>query len=230
MKFRYVIAICSLIVGCTSNNSDISLNDTTQNIPATKTMAAQNIDLPKASILKDFLSENEIANLLQIKNVFDSRLCTNPDNTITYCYKMHANMMAADLFNEIPYTLNFPYDDSFDLSMIAGNVDALSFLTKKCGFQNEQTNEVIHFYCLKNKGSYMDFQKKVGETNSMIAFLQEDYVDNKAITPNARQRISISAQGELDFSNIDHQLVYMLFHLMVNEERIAYNKVTPKST
>ena len=101
---------------------------------------------------------------------------------MAYVYKDHASRMRMDYFNKYPYTLNYPYNDKFDLSLVKEEVTHLTFLTDKCGFQKKD-GTAIHYYCLKNEGAFMDFMESLGADNSLIQALQEDYQNKKIFTP-----------------------------------------------
>ena len=71
----------------------------------------------------------------------------------------------------------------------------------------------------------MKFLEKIGETNTLIASLQEDYKTNKTITNRVKQIITLHSKDELDFTKIEHQIIYLFFHVFANEERLAVEKV-----
>jgi len=100
-------------------------------------------------------------------------------------YRLKKNLkkwIREEEINKIPvYTLNYPYKDKFDLSLVKEEMTHLTFLTDKCGFQKED-GTAIHYYCLKKEGAFMDFMESLGADNSLIKALKEDYQNKKTIT------------------------------------------------
>lgn len=173
-----------------------------------------------------FKQESELTAMQHIKHAFDEGLKgTSKNRDLPYLYKDHANRMRLDYFNKYPYTLNYPYNGKFDLSQVKQDVPSLKFLTKKCGFQVEEGDEIIHYHCFKKESNFMDFMQTLGKDNSLIANLYKDYTTQMSITQNARQLLLINSSEELDFQKEEHQLVYMFYQILINEERLAAEKI-----
>ena len=175
--------------------------------------------------LNKYFSPPETAAILDIKEVFDKGLKENSkDRAISYYYEDHAQRMRLDYFNKFPYTLNYPYNDKFDLRDVATEVPQLSFLTNKCGFQNGD-QEVVNYYCFKKEGRFMEFLQQLGKETPFIAVLHEDYIKQMTITQQIRQHLILDSQERLDFQQVEHQVVYMFYQILINEERLATNRI-----
>ena len=160
-----------------------------------------------------------------IKQLFDEGLLEGYNNrSESYVYEQHALRMRLDLINNESYLAAYPYNGKFDLSGKEDLVSGLPFLTKNCGFQNEKTNVIEHYYCLGLEGRYFDYLEQL-LPNTLIANFVEQYKKIKTINADMKYNIVMHSLEELDFNNLDHQLFYMLFHICVNEERIAVEKM-----
>lgn len=175
---------------------------------------------------EQFFDSQETAAITRIKQVFDEGLKgSSKKRDLPYIYKDHAQRMRMDYFNKYPYTLNYPYNDKFDLSVVQEEIPSLSFLTKKCGFQKPDIGSTIHYYCLKKEGTFIKFLEDLGKENTLIANLHKDYTSKKHISKEVKQMLVVNSYDELDFQKPEHQLVYMLYQILINEERLAANKI-----
>lgn len=221
--FVHLLLVLLAVWGC-SNASKPSTNEaevtTTENSPV-------EITTEEAFALPQFLDTASLNNLMAIKTVFEEFICdgisASPNNK--NCYLTHAQSFAYDFMNDIPYTLNFPYDGTFDLSQVENEANGLSFLTKNCGFQDQSTGEVIHYHCMKAEGAWMDYLEYLGQSTDLIGNIQLIYKEAKTINSNIKQRLTLGAANDLDFGKEDHQIFYMMMHLLINEERIASEKI-----
>lgn len=215
MKFTLILSsfFILLISGCKQEGDVVSaVVDIPSETPSTFISAIASSD-----------KESEVLNTLVTE--FDSKMCgASKDRSIEDCYKLHANEMRMNFMQKHPYTSTFPYDGSFDLSMVS-SIDSLNFLTKKCGFQQKESGKVINYYCLKSEGRYMDYLKRIQSESPIILTFYKEYQDSKTISPNIRQGVMISSLEDLDFSKEGHRLFYMIFHLLTNEEKLAAAKI-----
>jgi len=171
------------------------------------------------------MSDNSRSALLELKEQFDAQLRKGfGDRSMAYVYEQHALRMKLDLLNNEPYDYLFPYNGKFSLADHLELVEEMPFLTYKCGFQKED-GEVIHYYCLGLEGGFIDHLTEVGENNELIKRFAARYQEVKTIDPQAKQDMVLNAQEELSFEELDHQLYYFLFHVCVNEERLAVKKL-----
>ncbi len=221
-----IINILLIFISCQQNIESTSIQKkqgtTTSVVPAT---LASNNNKNEVITLATFFNEKEIAALRTIKEQFDQGISNKKvDHPLSYYYKSHAQRIRLDLFNKYPIHLNFPYNGKFDISQVEAEVQQLSFLTKKCGFQKKD-DTIQYFYCFKQSSNFMDFQKAIGQENSLIKFFVEDYQSNKSITPKVKESLFMNSQEDFNFDKEEHQIIYLLYHLLVNEERIALEKV-----
>ena len=176
--------------------------------------------------LSQFFDPQEIKAITKIKQVFDEGLkATSKNREVSYLYEGHAQRMRMDFFNKYPYTLNYPYNDKFDLSLVEEEIPYLSFLTKKCGFQKKEDDSIIHYYCLKKEGTFINFMEALGKDNPLIANLHRDYIEKKHISQNVRQQLLMNSYEGFDFQKLEHQLVYMFYQILINEERLAADEI-----
>ncbi len=195
---------------------------------ATATASATTTPTINKKQLGKFFAPQEATSMNRVKQVFDEGLKgVSKNRTLPELYRDHAQRMRMDYFNKYPYTLNYPYNDKFDLSLVQAEIPNLSFLNKKCGFQigdpSAPTN--IYHYCLSNKGSFIDFMEDLSKENTLIANLHKDYISKKTISPEVKQLLVINSLDDLDFDKPEHQVVYMFYQILINEERLASNQL-----
>jgi len=182
-------------------------------------------DILPNSFLPTYFNEVELKTIYKIKEKFEFGLSGGKDiENIARLYEGHAQRMRLDLFNNFPYTLNFPYNGEFDLSQVDIPLAQLRFLNNNCGFQRQDGTK-INFLCLSSPSNYTKFLGAIGEKNTLVASLLEDYTENKTITSKAKQIILLNSEEELDFTKTEHQIIYLFFHILVNEERLALEKL-----
>ncbi|NJL77484.1 MAG: hypothetical protein HC892_23035 [Saprospiraceae bacterium] len=211
-SFIYSMVALLILVSCKNDNS-----------ASQRSADAQTATLATVS---KFLTSEDVTHLLKIKTAFDKQLCGSATPDASTCYLSHAQEVAANFLNKLPYTNNFPYDGSFDLSKVEKPASQLSFLTKNCGFQDSVTNNIIHYYCLKSQSKLMDYFEALSGSSTLIKNFYTEYKTTKTISIALKERFTLDTQSELDFKQVDHQIFYMLAHLMFNEERIAYEKLS----
>lgn len=176
-------------------------------------------------LIAQYFTPSEIETIRQIKEVYDNGLRGQSEKAIASLYAEHALRMRLDLFNNYPYTLNYPYNGKFDLSMAVIDMDKLSFLSYSCGFMDKNDKKINH-YCFKDDSNFMRFMESLGKDNALIAMLYEDYLSKKTISPAAKQGLVMGSEEKLNFDKQEHQLVYMFYQILVNEERLAVNKIS----
>lgn len=227
LSLLLALTLATLFTGCKSDAT------TKATMPgATKTAATQTASTATsattATATEMFkLTETAVAAsaLEELITKFDDKICEGSEKRdISECYQLHSHEMKMDLMNNRPYTLAFPYDDSFDLSMVS-NIDSIAFLTKNCGMKIEDTEEVLHYHCLRSDSKFMDYLQREQSNSELMMFFYEDYKKNKTISSEFKQGLLMTSDESLDFKNKGHRIFYMLLHLMVNEERIATTKI-----
>ena len=221
--FLYVYLLCfGCLVGCSSGQETGTADE-----PGTVSEDTSSSALDGSTLLADqFFSAEAINALNEIKAVFDQRISKGyGDRPPAYVYEQHALRMRMDYFDNDPYTSVFPYNGEFDLSDLREAVKKLPFVTQKCGFQNPATKEVVNYYCFNTNPEFMQYLTKVGENSGLIKGFQQRYQDVKSIDPAMREAMLTQSVEEIDFANLDQQYFYMMFHILVNEERLALEKL-----
>lgn len=174
----------------------------------------------------DFLSAETINALNEIKAVFDQGISKGfGDRPPAYVYEQHALRMRMDYFDDDPYTSVFPYNGEFDLSGLTEAVSKLPFITKKCGFQDPTTKEIINYFCFNTNPDYMSYLAAVGENSDLIKGFQYHYQEVKTIDQTLRQNMLTQSVEQIDFASLDQQYFYMMFHIIANEERLALDQL-----
>lgn len=182
-------------------------------------------------LISEYLTDGEIKSFLEIKSVFDKAICFEGKiKQISDCYLSHAQAYGYDAVKQVEQiNKNYPYHTDFDLTQMKSSADSLNFLTLNCGFQNEKTGAIVNFYCLKNEGGFMDYLEALGESNSVIKEYHKEYSTYKQVSNDFKKRASFLLQHELDLEQFDHQIFYMFYHLMINEEVQAQKKIRKSS-
>ena len=228
-KYLFINSVIFLLfLGC-SPDATIQQEQETKKmaIAQSTTRPTTTPNIPNNQFEQVFESQEEAA-IGRIKKVFDKGLKgTSKNRGLPYLYKEHAHRMRMDYFNKYPYTLNYPYNDKFDLSVVKEEIPSLSFLTKKCGFQKEENDKTIniYYYCLKKEGAFINLLEDLGKENSLIVELHRDYVAKKHISKEIKQLLVMNSSDDFDFQRPEHQLVYMFYQILINEERLAANKL-----
>jgi len=180
----------------------------------------------KEAFYSIFKQKSEVTAINRIKHVFDEGLRGNSEKRdLAYLYKDHAQRMRLDYFNKYPYTLNYPYNGKFDLNHVKEDLPQLSFLTNKCGFQSKDGKKTVHYYCFKKESEFMKLMETLGKDNSLIASLHNDYAAQKHISQQTRNLLLMNSYEDLDFQKKEHQLIYMFYQILINEERLAAEKI-----
>jgi len=219
-KNNLLFLVLLIIISCQNEVSTIDKVKTTSTLPLKESAELE------IAISSSIFSEKEKNAILAIKTAFDYGLADGKEiKDYAQLYKNHAHRMRADYFNKFPYTLNFPYNDKFDLSQIKEKVKDVSFLTNKCGMQQGDKGNIIHYLCLKDRSTYMTFLTELGKKNNLIQSIVEDYKKNKSISANARHIMLLDSFETLDFKQQEHQIFYAFFQILVNEERLATDKL-----
>lgn len=223
-KKKSLILLVLLFIFSCQNEVEIKEPVTTPTIEETEEIKSTHLE--GITLIKTIFLGKKAEAMLSIKQAFDTGLANGkPIEDYAKLYKNHAHRMRADYFNKFPYTLNFPFNDKFDLRQEVEATKELSFLTNKCGFQNGDTGEIIHYLCLDSESNYMTFLEQLGERNPLIQSIAEDYKKKKSITAEAKYNMLINSYEKLDFEQVDHQIFYAFFQILVNEERLAAEKV-----
>lgn len=212
-----IIALAALIYFCTSCESESS--QITQAPVDDKNPTSISLNTLSSMASNDL----EVKAIYDLVHQFDALILKGKDRDISECYTFHAHEMRLDFFNNRPFDISFPYNGKFDLSMFDAP-HLLNFLTKNCGLHNEKENKTVHYYCLKSESKYMDYLHNISLESQLISDFCKQYLEAKVITPDMRQQMLMRSGEELDFAKPEHRFFYMLFHIMVNEEKVAYTK------
>lgn len=236
--FLLLLLLCIIFIACTDEDvkseeqestavdpvekiQDLSASDATTEAPLGQQVSLEKFHLP------DFLDEKSVEHILAIKKVFEQFLCEGIRESVKNknCYLTHAQGFSYDFLHNVPYTLNFPYDGKFEFAQMEEQAASLDFLTKNCGFQIQATGEMVNYYCMKSTGKWMDYLNHIGSTSSLIQNVRNSYAQAKTITQSIKQELVLQASNDLNFASEDHQIFYMMIHLLINEERIASEKI-----
>lgn len=197
-----------------------------QKTPAPTHSVTAESDQSQLALIEQFFSPAEVSALVAIKQKFEEGLRKGMESrTIAYAYEQHARRMRMDYFDQSPVTNLFPFNGKFDFSQVEDDVKKLPFMSYKCGFVIETSQEVVNYYCPSLYQPFFDYLAKAGQSSPLITAFVEEYPKVKAITPALKNQLLLGGEQELVFSNWDHQLFYFLFNCWVNEEIIAYTKV-----
>ena len=223
----YAIVVTLILVACNDNNATSSTTTEGQAVTTETSVKEVEVSTQENTDIFDFLSTEEVTAMRAIQKAFEQYICDgiSESKNNKNCYLTHAQGFSFDVFNDISYKLSFPYNGVFDLSQVDEHVSKLQFLTKNCGFQNEDTGEIINYHCLKLESGWMDYLQILGESSSLIKEFHNGYQATKTVTPDMRQSLVLRASNDLNFEQEGDQLFYMLTHLLVNEEKIAHEKI-----
>lgn len=180
----------------------------------------------KSALFAKYFTTEEQAILLKIKAIYEKGISDGfTFDDIGEAYSYNAGVLKSDLFNKIPHTLTFPYNGKFSLSTFEKEINKLSFITKKCGFQDTQTEKLINYYCPNLDEDFFAFLEEGSAGSKLIKDFHNDYMAQKVINNEIKRNMVLMSDEELDFDNFNHQLFYMLFHIYVNEEQKAMEKL-----
>lgn len=189
------------------------------------------VESNNAKILSKYFSKAELDKILSIKSKFDNKLCStyNHNRILSECYKFSSHSLKSDFLSGYPIQLNFPFDNTMPLNSLT-DTTLSQIWSFKCGFIDKFDNTIFNFYCLNINGKVGDYLKRLGNNNNLIKEFFNSYSKHQDFHPDIQQQIILSAQDKLEFSNIDHQIFWMLYCLSLNETITATKKVNEKQT
>lgn len=228
MKNISVLFYYIILVSCLSScQNDITIKEEPKNqkkeiVPANK----PEIVVEKGELFTQYFTKEEQEALLKIKAFYEKGISDGfTFDEIGEAYDYNSGILRSDLFNEIPHTVTFPYNGEFALAMFEKEIPKLSFVTKKCGFKDTKTENIINYYCPNLDKDFFAYLEELGKDNELIQVFYEEYLSQKIISNGIKQGMLFRSKDNLDFNNFNHQLFYMLFHVFVNEEQIALKKI-----
>lgn len=214
-----------LLLNSCQNESATKQAPQPQNAEAAVTQNMDKKEVTEPLFIQYFTPEEQEV-LLKMKTFYENGISDDfTFEKIGEAYEYNSNVLRGDLFNKIPHTLTFPYNGEFALSMFEQDLSKLSFITKKCGFQDAKTEEIINYHCLSLDEDFFAYLEKVAEGSSLIKNFHEEYMSQKVISNGMKENMILRSTEDLDVSNFNHQLFYMLFHVFVNEEQKAMEKI-----
>jgi len=225
-----ILVLVLLFSTCQNDATVVEQGTKTQNKTETKVKTTAttkvNSDVETGELFTQYFTSEEQEVLLKIKAFYEEGISDGfTFDNIGEAYDYNSGVLRSDLFNKIPHTLTFPYNGKFALSMFEEEVAKLSFITKKCGFQDTKTNEIINYYCPSLDTEFFAYLAKIGERNAIVKTFHDEYLAQKAISNSMKESMILSSSENLELSNFNGQLFYMLFHVFVNEEQKAMEKI-----
>ena len=217
---RYILLFFSVYLFATSCNPDSA--STKANNPKTETTS----DVLTAESLKT-KPPTQVQNSSFIPafvNYIESTYCGPQNKKGSECYAMHDAAVKSDFLAKLPITLNFPYNGKFDWSGLLDEKGFSEYWSNKCGFMNEETGDVVTFYCPNIAGSTRPWLDSLATTNTFIAEFTDFYYDAQTILPNYQSSFILTNAASLDYDNVDHRAFYWMYHLGLFEESAASSK------
>ncbi len=211
------LSVCLLAASCNQDSPSANVKN-----PVTETTT----DILTAESLKT-KPPTKIINSAFIPafvNYVESTYCASQNKKGSECYKMHNASVKSDFLSKLPITLNFPYNGTFNWSGLLDKKGFSDYWSNKCGFMNEETGDVITFYCPNISGSTRPWLDSLATTNAFIAEFTNFYYDTQTILPNFQSNFILNNATSLDYSNIDHRAFYWMYHLGLIEESAAATK------
>ena len=154
----------------------------------------------------------------------EATYCKSKGENGRKCYGMHEASIKSDFLGKLPIALNFPYNGSFDWSGLVGEKGFNDYWSDKCGFMNENTGDVVTYYCLNISGSTRPWLDSLAATNTFIKEFTNFYYDTQSILPSYQSNFILNNVNNLDYDNIDHRAFYWMYHLSLFEEGSAATK------
>lgn len=185
---------------------------------------------PKKKDLKElskWLADQEVSTLIDLKKNFDRGLMLNQGSAdIARVYQFHAHGTRMEMMDQTTLAHYFPYNGEFDQNEFRNRASQLDFLNKNCGFQIKTNKEELltfNHYCFNKDNQLFELYKAEG--SAFLNRIINEYQEAKAITPAMKQQFYFNAMDDLDMTRLEHQIFYMLFHVLVNEEIVTYKEV-----
>lgn len=209
-KFIVLISVFTLLLFSCKNATDMVKAERGESIP-------QDI----IAAITD--SEQEQKVLLDLIKIFDELICgVSVDRPIHECYAFHQQTIKMELLNQSALNSSFPFNGKFDLSMVE-NAEMLSFLSDKCGFMVQDSDEKVNYLCLKANSKFITYVSKETK-NSLITDFITKFQKDKVILGEDLQGIRLDNEI-FDFKNPEERLFYMLIYINLNEEFLANVKI-----
>lgn len=179
-----------------------------------------------ATMAEQFFSATEMKALNTIKNRFEKGLRIGyKQRTVGYAYVQHATRIRLDVLEQSAGKRPYPFDQGFSFAEVEESVKKLPFISHKCGYMRDGTDEVVNYYCLGLDENYFSYLAALPDSSKLIKTFADTYQKQKTITPEIRQAMILESLESLDMDNWDHQLFYLFYQCWLNEELIAYRKV-----
>lgn len=173
------------------------------------------------------ITDEELEILSTIKSDFDSLL--NIDNTtnrpLANQYQIHLAGLKSSFFKKEPITLNLPYNNKLRLSKYDNLLLNSNLWSFKCGYNDEDGSSIVNFYCLNTSGPIFDYLQNSSANNLLIQEFIKSYVEVGDFTPSMQQNMILNTIEKLDFTNPDHQMFWVIYHISLNETMNANKAV-----
>lgn len=209
--------LLSFLFTCTSSDASSEEETAAPNSSAAATATSK---------LSEYFDAEVVTALMELKEDFDAKFREGyNDRPLSYVYEQHALRMKLDFLNDETFRYVFPYNGKYRLEDFSTQVAQVPFFTNKCGFQLQDSGEIINYTCLNTNEIFFTYLKTIAQENRLIESFADTYPADKTITPNTKRNMLLEASEAFDFNDIDQQVFYFIFHAIVNEEFVAAEAV-----
>jgi len=151
----------------------------------------------------------------------EALLCPQYKDKMKDCYLGHANALKSDFINQMPITLNKPYDAPIDWDYFRTARDFEKIWSYKCGFQDMNSGEVLNYYCPNVKSEFGVWLDSLSLHDDLIRSFNMEYKQSESFTPQQQQSMYLRAEGDLDFDDEAVRRFYWIYHFGLAEVRHA---------
>lgn len=216
VQILQLFLIIVILSACSSSSFEDPQVEISENTAQSRDSHEDNADLSSP-----YLSDEDGLLLAKLREIFLKHIRTSSrERSDAELLSMHAHGMKWDVLNDLPHTLNYPYTEDALPSSIESILGALTFLSDSCGIVYRDIT--YYHYCLKDKSTYLEKLTAHCDDNGLLQSIIKQYQQHKTITAAMKQEFLLSADDQLDFKNTNHTNFYILFHYMVDQERLTY--------
>ena len=151
----------------------------------------------------------------------EAQLCLKYKDKMKDCYLGHANALKSDFLNQMPITLNKPYDAPIDWDYFKKASDFEKIWSYKCGFQDKNSGRVINYYCPNVNSEFGVWLDSLSLHNDLIRSFNMEYKKTENFSPQYQQSMYLQAETDLDFDDEAVRRFYWIYHFGLADVRHA---------
>ena len=214
MKFFYLvislILSCCIILACKSNQD----KSTDPDIESS---------LSHSDLLAKYFKGSALAEINQLITIFKEQTKSG-GKSIKESYDMHSHQLRSDTFQNLPRSISYPYNQTSGIETMIPQGILYNIWNNDCAFAKEE-EELSHYYCLNLEGPFIAFLQDKGKNNGVFKKYHEQLLRSQGMSTELDEMMVLQSSEQLDFSNSEDCLLYLVHHYTVYEEMTKSKKM-----